>query len=140
MGLRSITTYFAVTRDKANLAPAGKRQWRHMIPVCLANGDEVGVAEAWTWPNTFDGMTFKDLLLVQNALEGKQPRYSDQAGPDWVGVIVANVLELDATTDRKRVKKMIEAWIKPRALVKRTKRAQNRKQVPTIEVGEWTTG
>ena len=40
-------TYFAVTRDKANLAPVGNREWRRMASVHLANGDCVGVVEAW---------------------------------------------------------------------------------------------
>jgi hypothetical protein len=134
-----LSTYFAVTRDKANLAPAGARQWRHMASVQLANGDDVGVAEAWAWPDTFDGFTSKDLLSVQNAIEGKHPRYSDQAGDDWVGVIVADVLGLDAATDRKRIKRMIADWLKSGALAKGTTQTDNRKSVPTVEVGEWAT-
>lgn len=133
------TTYFAVTRDKANLAPAGARQWRHMAPVQLANGDNVGVAEEWTWPDTFDGMTVADLLAVQNAIDGKQPRYSDQAGSEWVGVIVANVLGLDVTKDKRRIKRMIETWLKSGALIKGTKVGPIRKPVPTVEVGEWAS-
>lgn len=133
------TTYFAVTRDKANLSPAGDRQWRHIVPVQLANGDSVGVAEAWTWPDTFDGMTVKDLLAVQNAIKGKYPRFSDQAGGDWVGVVVADVLGMNTTTDRKRIKRMIADWLKSGALVKGTRQTENRKSVPTVEVGEWAT-
>jgi hypothetical protein len=133
------TTYFAVTRDKANLSPAGDRQWRHIVPVQLANGDSVGVAEAWTWPDTFDGMTVKDLLAVQNAIKGKHPRFSDQAGDDWVGVVVADVLGMNTTTDRKRIKRMIADWLKSGAFVKGTSQTENRKSVPTVEVGEWAT-
>lgn len=131
------TTYFAVTRDKANLAPAGSRQWRRMVSVQLANGDSVGVAEAWGWPDTFDGVSVHDLLAVQKAIDGKQPRYSDQAGDEWAGVIVASVLGLDATKDRRRIKRMIETWLKNGALVKGTKEGPIRKPVPTVEVGEW---
>ncbi|MEH6749680.1 MAG: AAA family ATPase [Paracoccaceae bacterium] len=131
------TTYFAVTRDKANLAPAGARQWRHMVSVQLANGDSVGVAEEWTWPDTFDAVTVADLLAVQKAIDGKQPRYSDQAGNEWAGVIVANVLGLDATKDRRRIKRMIETWLRNGALVKGTKEGPIRKPVPTVKVGEW---
>jgi hypothetical protein len=134
-----LSTYFAVTRDKANLAPAGARQWRHMASVQLANGDDVGVAESWKWPDTFDGFTSKDLLSVQNAIEGKQPRFSDQTGDEWVGAIVADVLGLDAITDRKRIKRMIADWLKSGALVKGTKEGPIRKPVPTVEVGEWAT-
>ncbi|WP_414898814.1 AAA family ATPase [Rhodovulum sp. YEN HP10] len=132
-------TYFAVTRDKANLAPVGDRVWRRMASVHLPNGDSVGVAEVWEWPETFDGVTVKDLLAVQQAIEGKHPRYSDQAGDDWAGVIVAEVLGLDATSDRKRIKKMIETWLRSGALVKGQKTGPIRKPVPTVEVGEWAT-
>ncbi|WP_371813323.1 AAA family ATPase [Ruegeria sp. HKCCA4008] len=33
------STYLAVTRDKANLAPVGDRVWRRMASVQLSNGD-----------------------------------------------------------------------------------------------------
>ncbi len=134
-----VTTYFAVTRDKANLAPAGARQWRHMASVQLANGDNVGVAEAWAWPDTFDGVTAKDLLAVQKAIEGKFPRYSDQAGDDWGGCIVADVLGMDATTERKRIKRILETWLTSGALVKVKHKDANRIERPCLEVGEWAT-
>jgi len=132
-------TYFAISRDKANLAPAGARVWRRMASVRLANGDDVGVCEAWQWPDTFDGMGVDSLLAVQQALDGKGMRYSDQAGDDWAGAVVADVLGLDAVTDRRRIKKMIEAWLKSGALVKGQKPGPIRKPVPTVEVGEWAT-
>lgn len=134
-----LTTYFTVTRDKANLAPVGKRVWRRMASVELANGESVGVAEVWEWPDTFDGFDGKDLLAVQNAIEGKHPRFSDQAGDDWAGVIVADVLSLDVAADKRRIKKMIAAWLQSGALVKGSKPGPIRKPVPTIEVGEWAT-
>lgn len=134
-----LRTYFAVTRDKANLAPVGKRQWRRMESVELANGEGVGVAEVWEWPDTFDGFNGKDLLRVQNAIEGKHPRYSDQAGDEWAGVIVADVLGLDVASDKKRIKKMIGAWVKSGAFVKAMVEGPQRRQVPVLEVGEWAT-
>lgn len=130
-------TYFAITRDKANLAPVGERVWRRMASVHLANGDSVGVAEVWEWPDTFDGVSVDDLLLVQRALDGKARRYSDQAGENWAGVIVAEVLGLDATADRKRIKKMIEAWLKSGALRKIMIPDAKRMDRPCLEVGEW---
>lgn len=132
-------TFFAVNRDKSNLAPVGKRKWRRMATVHLANGDSVGVCEAWTPPNTFDDVTIKDLLAVQNAIEGKATRYSDQAGDEWTGVTVAKVLGLDAMSDRKRIKRIIETWIKNGALVKIKVRGDDRKERPCLEVGEWAT-
>ncbi|AGI67477.1 hypothetical protein OAN307_c18190 [Octadecabacter antarcticus 307] len=132
-------TYFAVTRDKANLAPAGKRQWRRMDTFELANGEDVGVCEVWEWPDTFDGMTAKDLLAVQNAIEGKTARFSDQAGDQWAGCIVAVVLGMDATIDRRRIKRIIAGWLKSGALVKGEAYGPHRRKVPVLEVGEWAT-
>lgn len=130
-------TYFAIARDKANLAPVGDRVWRRMASVQLANGDSVGVAEVWKWPDTFDGMSVDDLLSVQRALDGKGRRYSDQAGDDWAGVTVAKVLGLNATADRKRIKKMIEAWLTSGALKKVKIPDAKRMERPCLEVGEW---
>ncbi|MEG3663073.1 AAA family ATPase [Celeribacter halophilus] len=132
-------TYFAVTRDKANLAPVGARVWRRMASVELANGDSVGVAEAWHWPDTFDGITVKELLAVQKAVDGKNPRYSDQAGEGWAGCIVADVLGLDVIADRKRIKRIIETWIKNGALVKVKVKCDDRKERPCLAVGEWAS-
>lgn len=79
-GLRGDTaTFFSITRDKANLAPAGNRTWRRIAPVELGNGDVVGAAEQWQWPDTFDGFSASDLLAVQKAIDGQALRYSDQA-------------------------------------------------------------
>ncbi|MFG6589985.1 AAA family ATPase [Sulfitobacter sp. 1A12157] len=134
-----LTTYFTVTRDKSNLAPVGKRTWRRMVSVELVNGESVGVAETWEWPDTFDGFTSKDLMAVQHAIEGKQLRYSDQAGRDWAGVIVADVLGLDATKDKRRIKKMIEAWLHSGALIKLQVNDESRRPRPCLEVGEWAS-
>ncbi len=131
------STYFSVTRDKANLAPVGNRVWRRMASVQLPNGDCVGVAEVWEWPDTFDGVSVDDLLAVQRALDGKALRYSDQTGDKWAGVVVAEVLGLDATADRKRIKRLIEAWLKSEALKKVKIPDAKRTERPCLEVGEW---
>jgi hypothetical protein len=134
-----LRTYFAVIRDKANLAPVGKRQWRRMETFEMANGEDVGVCEAWEWPDTFDGMTSKDLLAVQNAIEGKAARFSEQAGDQWVGCIVADVLGIDVIKNRKRIKRIIAGWLQSGAFVKGEAYGPQRRKVPVLEVGEWAT-
>ena len=113
------SVYFSLVRDKANLAPPGKREWRRVVSVELANGDSVGVVERWDWPDDFADLSGADLKRVQSVIAAaKEPlRYSDQTAP-WVGTVVAGVLGLDAVTDRKRIKRMIETWMKNRSLVK----------------------
>ncbi len=131
------STYFAVTRDKANLAPTAGRVWRRLASVHLSSGDSVGVVEVWNWPGTFDGISLADLLAVQKALDGKGLRYSDQAREDWAGLTIAEVLALDACSDRIRIKKMIEAWLKSGALKKVKLLDAKRMERPCLEVGEW---
>jgi len=137
-------TYFGIDRDKANLAPAGARRWVRMASVDLGQGDHVGVAESWSWPDTFAGVSVRDLLAVQNEIErrcndNRPPRFSDQAGVDWVGQIVADQLGLDALDDKRRVKTILAGWIKSGALVKAELEDQHRKKRPCVEVGEWAT-
>ncbi len=135
-----IATYFSIDHDKTNLAQAGNRKWVRMASVNLGQGDSVGVAEAWEWPDTFGGISVNDLLRVQKALEGKQARLSEQAKEGvWAGVMVAEVLGLDIVTHRKRIKKLIDTWIKSNALRKVEVEGPQRRKVPTVEVGDWAT-
>lgn len=134
--------YFSVTRDKANLAPPGKRVWRRMVSVDLGNGDNVGVAEAWEWPDDFDGITAKDLLAVQNAISaawdaGKLPRFSNQVKEGWAGLIVAEALGLDATKDKGRITRLLKAWVASGALREVQREDEKRNKRPCLEVGEW---
>lgn len=142
-------TYFSISRDKANLAPVGKREWRRMASVDLGNGDglepsdSVGVVVNWEWPDAFDGVKLGDLLAVQRAVDsavkdGNPPRFSDQAN-GWVGEIIAEIVGLDAKDDRTRIKKILGEWLKNKALVKVEHEDAKRNKRPCVEVGEWAT-
>ena len=137
-------TIFGIDRDKANLAPAGARQWVRMVSVDLGQGDSVGVPEVWQWPDALAGFTSKDLLAVQNEIDkrcasGRHPRSSDKAGEDWVGHIVAEFLGMDAQDDKRRISKIVADWVKSGALVKGEAVDQNRMKRPVILVGEWAS-
>ena len=113
------------------------------MSVDLGQGDHVGVVEAWTWPDAFDGVTTRDLLAVQRAIqvrcdEGNPPRASEQAN-GWAGVIAADVLGLDAASDRPRIKALLAGWLKSGALKNSTALDAKRMPRPTVEVGEWAT-
>lgn len=141
---RDATTYFSVDRDKANLAPAGKRLWRRMVSVDLPNGDSVGVVEAWEWPDNFDGLSVKDLLAVQHAIgraweDGTPPRTSAQANSGWVGEIVAEVLGLNVVQDKRRIGRMLKAWLGSGALREIKHKDDKANLRPFVEVGEWAT-
>lgn len=136
-------TYFGVDRDKANLAPVGKRQWIRMASVDLGQGDHVGVAERWTWPDAFDGVTVKDLMAVQKEVqrlwdEGRPPRASDKSG-EWIGIVVADILGKDVDHDRPQLRRIVDAWVKSGALVSVDWTDDHRKTRKAMEVGEWAS-
>ncbi|MCV2866917.1 AAA family ATPase [Albidovulum sediminicola] len=137
-------TYFSIDRDKANLAPPGKREWRRMVSVDLPNGDSVGVTEAWEWPDDFEGLSAADLLAVQRAIQdawkaGNPPRASNQAKSDWAGEIVASVLGMDAAKDKARITRMLKTWVASGALREVQHEDAKRNLRPCLEVGEWAT-
>ena len=135
-------TYFGIDRDKANLAPAGARQWIRMASVDLGQGDHVGVAQSWTWPDAFDGVTVHQLIDVQREVHrrheaGTPPRASDQAGADWIGAVIADVCGFDVDTDKARIKEVLKSWLASGSLVKGEWIDPTRRPRPVIEVGEW---
>lgn len=135
-------TYFGIDRDKANLAPAGARQWVRMASVDLGQGDHVGVAEPWQWPDMWDGITTRHLIDVQREVHrrseaGTPARVSDQAGSDWIGALVADICGLDTDTDKPKIKSLIKRWMETKALVKGEWLDAKRMKRPIVEVGEW---
>jgi hypothetical protein len=129
---------------KANLAPAGAARWFKLSSQAMGNGTEdrpedfVAVAETWSPPDAFDGITANDLLKVQNAVHEKCLRENAQAN-EWAGHVIGPLLGLNShdEADAARLKKMIKVWIASEAL--RIERVQDGKGHvrPVIAVGRW---
>jgi hypothetical protein len=102
--------YFRVQNDKANLAPPDKAQWYRMNNVNLDNGDQVGVACPWKWPELFDGLTTAHLIASQKAVKQGEWRL-DSRSPEWVGIAVSKVLDLDPEQHKKRIAQVLKEWI-----------------------------
>ncbi|WP_052714626.1 helicase RepA family protein [Paracoccus sp. S4493] len=137
-------SYVRVDDAKANLAPASAARWFRLSGQALGNStddrpeDFVAVADSWTPPDTFDGITVADLLRVQNAIDQKALRENVQAN-EWAGYVIGPLLDLDPNdkTDKARIKRMIKTWISTGAL--KIERVQDGKghDRPVIAVGEW---
>ena len=132
-------TYFSVKRDKANLAGSGEKETFRTVSVDLGQGDQVGVVEVWKKPDLFQGISLRDLLKVQKAIDGRDCRYSDQAGKQWIGIVIAETLSLKLPKDKQRIKRIIEVWLQSGALEKVSKKLDNGKNGPVLEVGEWAS-
>lgn len=132
--------HFRTQNDKANLSPPDRADWHRMNNVDLDNGDSVGVACPWQWPDAFEGISNDKVRRVQQAISEGEYRQSAQA-TDWVGNIIATVLamDLDDARDKERIKQMIRTWVKNDVLRVVEKTGPKRDLRPYIEVGIWVT-
>lgn len=128
--------YFRTQNDKANLAPPEGADWFRMESVDLPNGDSVGVAVPWQWPNAFEGLSTRDLYNVQVAIDAGEWADSSQAG-NWAGKAVAEVLGLDVETDKGRIKSILKTWKGNRSLVVEKRSTPKGRDKPFLVVGEW---
>ena len=146
---------FTVQDDKANRAPAQDAQWFRLASQDVGNstgdddpfgaeGDSVGVVTRWTPPDAFEGVTPDHLYQVQTAVAARADaeRYRiDVQAKDWVGKVVADVMDLSADsnvkTDRAKINAMLRAWLANGALIK--VEGKDAKSMPRtyVEVGEW---
>jgi Bifunctional DNA primase/polymerase, N-terminal/AAA domain len=125
--------YFSDSRDKANMAPMnGQGRWRHLVSVPLGNTeglmkpqDHVGVVTEWQWPGKdamLDAVAPEALELIKVRLNSGSYRFANQSrqAEPWGGEVVASVLSMDVDADKKRINRLIEAWLKDGILIKET--------------------
>lgn len=138
--IETASFYFRTANDKANLSPPEKADWHRMNNVDLDNGDKVGVACPWAWPDLFEGVSMAKVKEVQRAIADGKWR-ADQRSSEWVGNIVSTTLGADPTDDgqRKRSAKMVKEWIKTGVLVEVDGMDAQRKPRRFVEVGKWIT-
>lgn len=129
---------FRVQNDKSNLSPPEKADWYRMNNTDLANGDQVGVACPWRWPDPFDGVTISHLRAVQTLI-GKDEYREDVRAAKWAGRAVAEVLnmDLDDKANRKRVTSILKEWIRNGALEVVETEDAHRKIKKQVIVGKW---
>jgi hypothetical protein len=128
--------YFRVQNDKANLAPPDKATWYRMNNVSLDNGDQVGVACPWRWPELYEGLSTRHLIAVQKAVEQGEWR-ADVRSPEWVGLAVAQALDYDAESSRKRISALLKDWVRNGALRIVEREDDQRHNRKFVEVGTW---
>lgn len=128
--------YFRTQNDKANLSPPEKAEWFRMNNVELANGDQVGVACPWIWPELFDGISTAKAQAVQRAVAEGQYRRDPRSG-EWVGHIIAQIIGMDVDKDRPRLNAVIKEWLKNEVLKIVEHEDEQRRPRQYVEVGRW---
>nr|BAR19614.1 bifunctional DNA primase/polymerase [uncultured Mediterranean phage uvMED] len=136
--------FWRYTREgdsKNNLSPpSADSTWRKLISIELPNGDSVGVAEPWQWPDAFSDVTRNDLEAVQRKIAAGEYRENARA-KDWVGQAVADTMNLDIKDSyvRAKVRHMVSTWIANDALriVERPDRTRMMRKF--VVVGRWVS-
>lgn len=130
--------FFRTSNDKSNLAPAEKADWFRMNNVDLANGDKVGVACPWDWPDLFEGISLAKTKEIQaRVAEGKWRL--DPRAENWVGNVISTVIDIDPTDDggKKRLGKIIKQWVATDVLRVVEEEDSQRRPRKFVEVGKW---
>lgn len=130
--------HFRVQNDKANLAPPEKADWFRMNNVDLDNGDRVGVACPWEWPDAFDGVSVHKVREVQRAVSEGEWR-ADSRASNWVGTIIATTLAIDPDDGKPRIIRMVKEWVKNDVLRVVERDDDHRHKKMFVEVGKWIT-
>jgi hypothetical protein len=124
-GVDNHRLYFRTYNDKANFAPPVERSdWFKLESVDLGNGpmglpgDSIGVVVNWDWPDATAGMTAADYDKVVAEVSNGKWRKSIQAN-DWVGVAIANALDLDldVPSEKAKVKAALRMYLDAKTLV-----------------------
>jgi len=131
--------YFRTQNDKANLAPPDKALWYRMNNVALENGDQVGVACPWKWPELFEGVSTQHLIAAQKAVAQGEWQADPRSKDKWVGVAIAKVLDIKLEDNRKRIGKIFGQWVENGAFAIVDKLNENRMPRKFVEVGKWAT-
>ena len=132
--------YFRIANDKSNLAPPEKADWFRMNNVDLANGDKVGVACPWQWPDLFSGISLNKTKEVQKRVSEGQWRL-DPRSENWVGNTISTVLDINPDDDggKKRLSKIIKQWVATDVLRVVEIEDNQRRPRKFVEVGKWIT-
>ena len=134
--------FWRYTREgdsKNNLSPPNSDStWRQMVSVELANGDNVGVVEPWSWPDAFSDVTRTDVEAVQRKVAQGDWR-ENQRAKDWVGNAVAGVLNLDLSDAyvKAKVRNLVATWLKNDALRVVERPDSQRHMRKFVTVGKW---
>ncbi|MGO7898911.1 AAA family ATPase [Rhizobium ruizarguesonis] len=121
-GLDDHHGFFRVDFGKTNMtAASSSSQWRRFVTVPLMNGkglvkagDEIGVVEPWRWPAKSEATAFvsaEELEAIKRKIDGGDCRDNIQSS-QWAGFKVAEALRINLTdpAEKKRVRRMLEAW------------------------------
>ena len=133
--------YFRIGDSESNLAPptSDNNRWFFKDSVQLPKF-AVGAVQPWKWPDPFDNVKVADVGKLQGLLRGMSEFPSaDVRSATWFGVMVAEMFDydLEKTSDKGMVKRMIKQWIENDVIrVEKHKDKRQSREVRVIVCGD----
>lgn len=143
-GVEEHWRYFSLGTGKENMAPPAKvRPWYRLESVGLGNGDDdgpednVGVVEAWAWPEPGSLVTSEQKIEILRQLRGGECR-EDRRSSEWAGHAIADVLGLDTEQAGAlvRVQRLLQKWLADGTLCVVERKDKSRKARRFVVVGD----
>jgi hypothetical protein len=135
--------HIRMANGKANMGPLGTAKWMKLVVEVLPNGDEIACSSSWKPPDPFKGVATADMHKCR-ALAQTGAYRLDSRSSDWVGYMVADVLNVDvaygAQNDPKdiaRIKQILHTWFKNKVLATEQHPDKNRKKRSFVVPGKW---
>ncbi len=136
-------SYVRVDEGKPNLALPEHAWWFKLESIALGNGlmgtdgDLVGVAVPWRWPQSTLHVSNEQMHALGEALAGNDWRYDPQA-KEWIGYEFANVLCLHAKQHKRYLENLVKQLLNLGALELFTTRNKTRKECSYVRVKDWS--
>jgi hypothetical protein len=136
--------YSRITGSKENYAPPPEFVTSYrLVSVALGNGDDlyaegdnVQVADRWSPPDTFEGISLNQIEKIFAALRDPPSpglRYSpDQRSNEWVGLLIASI----TGKTHAEIRPIVRKWIKNEVLLKETCKKPNRHDGNCVSLNE----
>jgi hypothetical protein len=133
--------YVRIDNGKANLSPPDLATWLMLASVDLANGDNVGVAQPWDYPAAFDGISPTVMHWIRDIVRTKPDYlYSPKAGARWIGVPLADHLELNHNDPavQTKLKAVLKTWLEKGVIATQQRvDPESRKKRLFVILGNW---
>ena len=114
---------FRVDAGKNNLSkPVETSIYRRLVSVQLDNGENIGVATAFTLPDLWDGLTTPVvnaiLTTIDKGIDGERYSIRPQDKKRWVGTVITGWMfdKADHTKTRSMATKIIQEWMQTELL------------------------
>jgi hypothetical protein len=135
--------HIRTANGKANMGPLGKASWFKLDVEKLANGDDVACASPWKPPDPFRGVSTTDMHKCRALAQTGEYRV-DSRSSDWVGYMVAEVLNINVSHDAEnnpkdiaRIKQILHTWFKNDVFATEKRLDKHRKERTFVVPGQW---